>query len=66
MVSTESPRANHPVAQAKDVEALMLSLGVALTMTGDAVSEIQSHLPAIAAAYGYGEARISLSPTCSS
>jgi len=63
MVSAEGQRAGHAVADAKEVEALILSLGVALTMTGDAVSEIQGHLRAIAAAYGYGDARISLSPT---
>jgi uncharacterized membrane protein YjjP (DUF1212 family) len=41
----------------------MLRLGVALTMTGDAVSEIQDHLRAVAASYGYENAHISVLPT---
>jgi uncharacterized membrane protein YjjP (DUF1212 family) len=48
---------------APEVEALLLDLGVALTMTGDAVSEIQAHLRAIASAYGHAQARISVFPT---
>ena len=31
-------------AEPREVEELMLSLGVALTMTGDAVSEVQGYL----------------------
>ena len=46
-----------------DVRALLLSLGAALTMTGDAVSQIQERLRAIAAAYGYEQAHISVFPT---
>jgi uncharacterized membrane protein YjjP (DUF1212 family) len=46
-----------------DVTALLLASGVALTMTGDAVSEIQRRLRSIAAAYGYGHAHISVLPT---
>jgi len=42
---------------------MLLSLGVALTMTGDAVSEVQARLAAIAAAHGYERARISVFPT---
>ena len=45
------------------VRLLLLDLGVALTMTDDAVSEVQGWLRAIAAAYGYGHARISVFPT---
>lgn len=55
-----------PIAAITDpdeVEALLLELGVALTMTGDAVSEIQAHLGAIAKSYGYLDARISVLPT---
>jgi uncharacterized membrane protein YjjP (DUF1212 family) len=48
---------------AGDVQAFMLRLGVALTMTGDAVSEIQGRLRAIAAGYGYEAAHISVLPT---
>jgi uncharacterized membrane protein YjjP (DUF1212 family) len=51
------------VADAADVQRLLLGLGVALTMTGDAVSEIQGHLRATAAAYGYDRARIAVLPT---
>jgi uncharacterized membrane protein YjjP (DUF1212 family)/uncharacterized membrane protein YjjB (DUF3815 family) len=50
-------------ADAAEVEALLLELGVALTMTGDAVSEVQGHLGAIASAYGYDNARVSVLPT---
>ena len=46
-----------------EVRLLLLDLGVALTMTDDAVSEVQGWLRAIAAAYGYGHARISVFPT---
>ena len=42
---------------------MLLALGVALTMTGDAVSEVQHRLGAIAEAYGYSRARISVLPT---
>ena len=41
----------------------MLGLGQALTMTGDAVSEVQGHLRAIAAGYGYARANVSVLPT---
>jgi uncharacterized membrane protein YjjP (DUF1212 family) len=46
-----------------EVRALLLAMGVALTMTGDAVSEIQARLRVIASAYGYERARISVFPT---
>ena len=46
-----------------DVRDLLLDLGVALTLTGDAVSEVQGSLRSIAAAYGYDHARISIFPT---
>jgi hypothetical protein len=42
---------------------MVLSIGAALTMSGDAVSLIQERLRSIAAAYGYPRARISLFPT---
>ena len=45
------------------LEALLLELGVALTMTGDAISEIQTQLRAIASAHGFEHARISVFPT---
>ena len=48
---------------AEDVRAFLLDLGVAMTMTGDAVSEIQRRLRSIAAAYGYGDALVSVLPT---
>ena len=44
-----------------DVRAQLLSLGAALTMSGDAVSLIQDRLRAIAAAYGFEQAHISVS-----
>jgi len=50
-------------ADAANVRRLLLQLGVALTMTGDAVSEIQGHLRAIATAYGHPRARVAVFPT---
>jgi uncharacterized membrane protein YjjP (DUF1212 family) len=52
-----------PVAETGDVQRLLLAIGVALTMTGDAVSEIQGQLQSIARAYGYEHAHISVFPT---
>jgi uncharacterized membrane protein YjjP (DUF1212 family) len=52
-----------PAADPADLRALLLGLGVALTMTGDAVSEIQDRLRAIAAAHGWPRAHISVFPT---
>src|SRR3954447_13286919 len=45
------------------VQSLLLTLGVALTMTGDAVSEIQTRLRTTAAAYGFDDVAISVLPT---
>src|SRR3954453_7192791 len=45
------------------VQSLLLTLGVALTMTGDAVSEVQRRLRTTAAAYGYDDVAISVLPT---
>ena len=50
-------------ADAAEVRALLLNLGVALAMSGDAVSLIQDRLQAIAAVNGYEHARISVLPT---
>jgi uncharacterized membrane protein YjjP (DUF1212 family) len=50
-------------ANPNEVRALLLALGVALTMTGDAVSEVQDQLRAIATAHGYRRARIAVFPT---
>lgn len=50
-------------ADSRGLQALLLELGVALTMTGDAVSEVQTQLRAIAAAHGFGRARVSVFPT---
>jgi uncharacterized membrane protein YjjP (DUF1212 family) len=61
MTATIEPDAE--AADASEVRALLLGLGVALTMTGDAVSEIQIRLRTIARAYGYPRARISVFPT---
>jgi uncharacterized membrane protein YjjP (DUF1212 family) len=44
-------------------QRLLLELGVALTMTGDAVSVIQERLRAIATAYGYAHAHVAVFPT---
>jgi uncharacterized membrane protein YjjP (DUF1212 family) len=46
-----------------EVQALLLRVGAALTMTGDAVSLVQERLSAIAAAYGYPRAKVSVLPT---
>jgi uncharacterized membrane protein YjjP (DUF1212 family) len=46
-----------------EVQALLLRVGAALTMTGDAVSLVQERLRAIAAAYGYPRAEVSVLPT---
>jgi uncharacterized membrane protein YjjP (DUF1212 family) len=46
-----------------EVQALLLRMGAALTMTGDAVSLVQERLRAIAAAYGYPRAEVSVLPT---
>ena len=48
---------------AGEVRALLLGLGVALTMSGDAVSLVQERLRSIATAYGYPQARLSVFPT---
>jgi uncharacterized membrane protein YjjP (DUF1212 family) len=61
MTSVTEPDAT--AADAAQVRRLLLGLGVALTMTGDAVSEVQGHLRAVAAAYGYERARIAVLPT---
>lgn len=50
-------------ADPRGLQALLLELGVALTMTGDAVSEVQTQLRAIATAHGFGHARVSVFPT---
>ncbi len=50
-------------AHASRVRALLLELGVALTMTGDAVSEIEGALRSVAAGYGFPHARVSVLPT---
>jgi uncharacterized membrane protein YjjP (DUF1212 family) len=50
-------------ADPAEVRALLLGLGVALTMTGDAVSEVQAQLRDIADAYGYERARVAVFPT---
>src|SRR5690349_3742828 len=63
MVSAPSKPGGSAVADAKEVQTFMLSLGVALTMTGDGVSEIQGRLRAVAASYGYEHAHISVLPT---
>ena len=48
---------------AGEVRALLLGLGVALTMSGDAVSLVQERLRSIATAYGYPQARLTVFPT---
>jgi uncharacterized membrane protein YjjP (DUF1212 family) len=52
-----------PREQAGHVRGLLLELGVALAMTGDAVSEIEDSLRAVAAGYGFQRARVSVLPT---
>jgi uncharacterized membrane protein YjjP (DUF1212 family) len=46
-----------------EVQALLLRIGAALTMTGDAVSLVQERLRAIAAVHGYPHAHVSVLPT---
>ena len=48
---------------AEPTQEFLLRLGVALTMTGDAVSEIQQQLRRIAAVYGFEGAHIAVFPT---
>jgi uncharacterized membrane protein YjjP (DUF1212 family) len=62
MTSIEHPEID-TTADAADVRRLLLRLGVALTMTGDAVSEIQGQLRSIAAACGYPRGRAAVVPT---
>jgi uncharacterized membrane protein YjjP (DUF1212 family) len=62
MTSVEHPEID-TTADAAELRRLLLGLGAALTMTGDAVSEIQGQLRSIAAAYGYPRARIAVFPT---
>jgi uncharacterized membrane protein YjjP (DUF1212 family) len=62
MTSVEHPEID-TTANAADVRRLLLRLGVALTMSGDAVSEIQGHLRSIATAYGHPRARVAVFPT---
>jgi len=52
-----------PRDHAREVRGLVLELGVALTMTGDAVSEIEDALRSVAAAYGFRSTRVSVLPT---
>jgi len=52
-----------PREHAHEVRGLLLELGVALAMTGDAVSEIEGALRSVAAGYGFRGARVSLLPT---
>ena len=56
-------RAIAVAADGGDIEPLLLELGRALTMTGDAVSEIESHLRTVAAAYGHPDAIVAVLPT---
>lgn len=56
-------RGSSVTADSHCLQAFLLELGVALTMTGDAVSEIQTQLRAIAAAQGFEHARVSVFPT---
>ncbi len=46
-----------------DLRALLLALGAALTMTGDAVSEIELRLASVAAAFDARDAQVSVLPT---
>ena len=59
-MTTTAPQS---AADPTEVQGFLLELGVAMTMTGDAVSEIQGWLRGIARAYGYSQARISAGPT---
>ncbi len=63
MVSAAAQHGPNVNAEAEELEAFMLSLGGALTMTGDAVSEIQRHLRAVAATRGFEHADVGVLPT---
>jgi uncharacterized membrane protein YjjP (DUF1212 family) len=52
-----------PSATARDVQALLLGMGSALAMGGDAVGLVEERLRSIAAAYGFADVRISVLPT---
>ena len=60
MTNAEVARGARPAAE---VQALLLSLGAALAMTGDAVSEVERRLRAIASSHGHPGARIGVLPT---
>jgi uncharacterized membrane protein YjjP (DUF1212 family) len=57
------PAGTEGFADAAEVQRMLLELGVALTMTSDAVSEIQATLRGVAREYGFPHARISAFPT---
>ncbi len=68
--SASAPSAGHPSTgpaaarpSAEDVFAFLLALGKALLATGDAVSDIESHLVDAAKAYGQPQARVMVLPT---
>jgi uncharacterized membrane protein YjjP (DUF1212 family) len=63
MVTAATRSGGGDAVETEELEAFMLSLGVALTMTGDAVSEIQEHLRAVAAVHGFGQAHVAILPT---
>ncbi|HEY2650575.1 MAG TPA: threonine/serine exporter family protein [Solirubrobacteraceae bacterium] len=63
LVTTSVQSRGPAAADAAEVQAFLLSLGVALAMTGDSVSQIQDRLRAIAAGYGHSDIHVSLGPT---
>ena len=63
MAQTVGPVDGGAVADEAEVENLLLALGVALTITADAVSEVQNRLLSVATAYGYPQAEIVVLPT---
>jgi uncharacterized membrane protein YjjP (DUF1212 family) len=61
-VAATRPAAAPPVSAA-ELHGLLLELGAALTMTGDAVSETERTLSAVAAANGVEHPKVSILPT---
>jgi uncharacterized membrane protein YjjP (DUF1212 family) len=54
---------DRPDTTVQHFRALLLALGAALTMTGDAVSEVEEQLRAVARRHGYPDAHVVVLPT---
>jgi uncharacterized membrane protein YjjP (DUF1212 family) len=63
LTESDDPPQHEGSADPAALRRLLLRLGAALAMTGDAVSEVQGHLRSVAATYGYAHAHIAVFPT---